>query len=287
MLNVYLNKVSRKLALWAAAVTIASASAFASVPAAVAQTVEEIKQAGVLKVGSQVAQVPWGFTDPSGKLTGFDIELCRMVAEDLGVEAQFTPVTSSNRVATLLTGQVDMLAAVMGIFADRQKVVLFARPYVNNDTVFIGRSDLNVKGYDGLSGLRVGVPRGTPQDISVTQAKPAGATIQRFDDDATTIQALLSGQVDIIGGASTQVGNIAKVAGEGKFTQQFVVARAFNAFAVRPQSREFADYLSDFVARKTESGELSALYKKWIGGEIAKLPATGEGPDALPVSVKE
>jgi len=61
-----------------------------------------------------------------------------MLAADLGVKAEFTPVTSSNRGAALLTGQVDVLAAVMGIFADRQKAVLFSRPYCNNDTIFIG-----------------------------------------------------------------------------------------------------------------------------------------------------
>ena len=38
-----------------------------------AQTVAEIKASGTLKVGSQVAQVPWGFYESDGKLTGFDI----------------------------------------------------------------------------------------------------------------------------------------------------------------------------------------------------------------------
>lgn len=254
--------------------------------AAAQRTVEEIQSSGVLLVGSQVSQVPWGFNDASGTLTGFDIELSRLVAEDLGVEAEFTPVTSSNRVATLLTGQVDMLAAVMGIFEDRQQVVLFSRPYVNNDTVFIGRADLDVGGYGELSGLRVGVPRGTPQDIGLTEASPEGATIQRFDDDATTVQALMSGQVDVIGGASTQLGNIEQVAGPGRFDQKFVVARAFNAFAVHPDNRELADYLSDFVARKLESGELAELYTQWIGGELAELPTTGEGPEALPIEIE-
>ncbi|MGV0820445.1 transporter substrate-binding domain-containing protein [Martelella sp. AMO21009] len=254
--------------------------------AAAQKTVQEIKDSGVLRIGSQVSQVPWGFTDATGTLTGFDIELSRMAAEDLGVELETTPVTSSNRVATLLTGQVDALAAVMGIFEDRQKVVLFSRPYVNNDTVFIGRADIDVSGYDELSGLRVGVPRGTPQDIGLTKVSPKGAVIQRFDDDATTVQALLSGQVDVIGGASTQLGNIEQVAGPDRFDQKFVVARAFNAFAVRPEDRELADYLSDFVARKIESGELAELYSQWIGGELADLPTTGEGPDALPISVK-
>jgi polar amino acid transport system substrate-binding protein len=253
--------------------------------AARAQTVAAIKQTGILKVGSQVAQVPWGFSDANGQLTGFDIELCRMLATDLGVKAEFTAVTPANRTAALLTGQVDVLAAVMGIFADRQKVVLFSRPYCNNDTVFIGKVGPTIKGWAEMKGLRVGVPRGTPQDIAITKAAPAGATIQRFDDDSTTVQALISGQVDMIGGASTQVVNIDKVAGPGKFEQKFVLARAYNAFAVRPDAREWADALSAFVAKKLESGELKALFKKWIGTDLVVLPTTGEGPSALPIVV--
>jgi polar amino acid transport system substrate-binding protein len=182
-----------------------------------------------------------------------------------------------------MTGQVDMLAAVLGIFADRQKVVLFSRPYCNNDTIFIGKADVSVKGWGDMSGLRVGVPRGTPQDVALTKASPKGATIQRFDEDATTVQALVSGQVDLIGAASTQLGNVAKVAGAGKFDQKFVVARAYNAFACRQGDRDLATALSGFVAKNLANGQIPALFKKWIGTNLAELPTTGEGPSALPV----
>ena len=275
-------KSTRRIVLMAA---LALAAAPFAATAATAQTVESIKQAGVLKVGSQVAQVPWGFTDASGKLTGFDIEVSEMLGKELGVKVEFTPVTAANRVATLLTGRVDVLAAVMGIFPDRQKVVLFSRPYTTNDTVYIGKVGVSIKGWDDLKDLRVGVPRGTPQDIAVTKAAPAGTRIQRFDDDASTVQALISGQVDVVGGAATQVPNIAQVAGPGKYEEKFVVARAYNAFAVRPDSRELATFISAFVAKKTENGELKALYKKWIGGDLAALPTTGEGEAALPVQM--
>ncbi len=276
----YLGRATRRLFLAA----IVSAAAVLAPGLARAQTIASIKSAGVLKVGSQVAQVPWGFTDASGKLTGFDIQVSELLAKDLGVKAEFTPVTPANRIAALLTGQVDVLAAVIGIFPDRQKVVLFSRPYTNNDTIFIGRVGMNVHGYADLKGVRVGVPRGTPQDIAVTKGAP-DATIQRFDDDASTVQALISGQVDVIGGASTQLRNIAEVAGPGKFDQKFIVARAFNAFAVRPQSRELVDYLNDFIARKIASGELPALYKKWFAADLPELPTTGEGDAPLPRAI--
>lgn len=176
-----------------------------------------------------------------------------------------------------------MLAAVMGIFPDRQKVVLFSRPYANIDNIFIGKTGANIKGWTDLQGMRVGVPRGNPLDLALTKVNLPGTIIQRFDDDSTTVQALLGGQVEVMGGAMTQVLNIAKVVGPGKFETKFVLSRGYNGFAVRPGEREWVDYLNGFLARKIASGELSALYKKWIGADLTELPTTGEGDAPLPL----
>jgi polar amino acid transport system substrate-binding protein len=250
-----------------------------------AQKVADIKKSGVLKIGAQVAQVPWGYSDKNGKLTGYDIEFAELLAKDLGVKPEFTPVTVANRTAALLTGQVDALAAVVTILADRQKVVLFSRPYSYLDTVLIGKTSLpTMKSYAELKGLRIGVPRGSVQDSSVTQAA-SGAVIQRFDDDAAAVQALLSGQVDLAGAAHTQLGSIAQIAGAGKYDIKLVVARGFQGVTVRPGEREWVDYINDFIGRKIASGELPALYKKWIAQDLKELPTTGETAAALPAVV--
>lgn len=251
-----------------------------------AQKVADIKKSGVLKVGAQVAQVPWGFSDKSGKLTGYDIEFAELLAKDLGVKPEFTPVTVANRTAALLTGQVDVLAAVVTILADRQKVVLFSRPYSYLETVLIGKASLPaMKGYADLKGLRIGVPRGSVQDSAVTQAS-TGATIQRFDDDAAAVQALLSGQVDLAGAAHTQLGSIAQIAGAGKYDIKLVLARGFQGAALRPGEREWMSYVNDFIGRKIASGELNALYRKWIGQDMNReMPASGETEAALPIVV--
>lgn len=251
-----------------------------------AQKVADIKKSGVLKIGAQVAQVPWGFSDKDNKLTGYDIEFAEMLAKDLGVKPEFTPVTVANRTAALLTGQVDVLAAVVTILADRQKAVLFSRPYSYLETVLIGKTSLPaMKGYADLKGLRISVPRGSVQDSAMTKAN-SGATIQRFDDDAAAVQALLSGQVDLAGAAHTQLGSIAQIAGAGRYDIKLVVARGYQGAAVRPGEREWADYINDFIARKIASGELGVLYKKWIGQDMRKdMPASGETEAALPAVV--
>jgi len=265
---------------------IAASIALTMAGLAHAQKVADIKKSGVLKVGAQVAQVPWGFSDKDNKLTGYDIEFAEMLAKDLGVRPEFTPVTVANRTAALLTGQVDVLAAVVTILADRQKAVLFSRPYSYLETVLIGKASLPpMKGYADLKGLRVSVPRGSVQDSAMTKAN-SGATIQRFDDDAAAVQALLSGQVDLAGAAHTQLGSIAQIAGAGKYDIKLVVARGYQGAAVRPGEREWADYINGFIARKIASGELGALYKKWIGQDMRKdMPDSGETEAALPAVV--
>jgi polar amino acid transport system substrate-binding protein len=274
-------------ASWRAFRAIATAIFLGSlaVTSAHAQSVAAIKKAGVLKAGVQVAQVPWGFTDASGKLTGFDVEFIEMVAKDLGVKPEFVPVTPANRTAALLTGQVDVVAAVMGIFPERQKAVLFSRPYTINENVIIAKAGPPMKGWNDLKGMRIGVPRGTPMDAALTKANPTDTKIQRFDDDATTVQALVSGQVDAIGAAVTQVANLDKLAGPGKYQTRLVLQRVFNGAAVRPGEREWVNYLNDVIGRKIASGELPALYKKWIGGDLPQMPTTGEGEAPLPVIV--
>ena len=114
----------------------------------------------------------------------------------------------------------------------------------------------------------------------------SGATVQRFDDDAAAVQALLSGQVDLAGAAHTQLGSIAQIAGAGKYDIKLVVARGYQGAAVRPGEREWADYINGFIARKIASGELGALYKKWIGQDMRKdMPDSGETEAALPAVV--
>lgn len=229
----------------------------------------------------QISQAPSGFMDTSGRNESFEIDLLRAFCAELGIKPEFTPVTTSTRIPALLANKIDVIAAVMGIYPDRQKVVLFSRPYCNLDTVFIGKVGRPVKGWADLKGLTVGVPRGTPQDAAVSKAAPAEATVRCFEDDANTLQALISGQADIIGAAAMQVANLDKAAGPGKFEQKFVLSRQFNAFAVRQGQTELAGAFNDFLARKLQNGELATAHRKWAGTDIAELSATGDA--ALPI----
>ena len=65
--------------------------ALAAAPAA-AQTLDKIKQRGVIVVGSKADYKPFGFRDPSGAIVGLEPDMARLVAEKLGVKLEIEPV---------------------------------------------------------------------------------------------------------------------------------------------------------------------------------------------------
>src|SRR5689334_3966510 len=76
---------------------------------AAAQTVDEIKRRGVVRIGVLSELPPWGFLDASGSLAGYDVDVGKLIAEKMGVRAEFVGMTVAARIAQVMTGKVDML----------------------------------------------------------------------------------------------------------------------------------------------------------------------------------
>jgi polar amino acid transport system substrate-binding protein len=101
--------------------------ALTAVPAA-AQTLDKIKQRGVLVVGSKADYKPFGFRDPSGAIIGFEPDMAKDVANKLGVKLEIEPVVSSNRMQFLQQGKIDLMIATMNDKPDRRQLVGILEP---------------------------------------------------------------------------------------------------------------------------------------------------------------
>lgn len=246
---------------------------------ALAVTPEELKTKGTATIGVQMDQFPWGFIDQNGQNDGFDIEIARMIAKELGVDAKFERITGQNRIPLLINGNVDFLVPSMTITEERAKVIQYVIPYSSNDITVWGKTDAAIKGNDDLEKYVIGVNRGSAFEPLLVKVAPPNTQIKRFDDDATTVQALLSGQVDAILGSVTY-GLVIKQTGYGaQFERKYKVADNFQGMAVRKGDQQMLDFLTDFVTRHTADGSLDAAYRKWIGVDRAKLPTALPGVD--------
>lgn len=241
-----------------------------------AQSFEELKSNGKIVIGIQGENPPWGFVDENNQSAGFDADFARLLGEEIGVPVEFTRVAVANRIPTLMTNKVDLLIAVMGMYPDRAKVVQFTKPYSAIDIMLIAKPETAIKAAEDLNGLRIAVARASAQDTQVTKNAPAGATIQRFDDDATAIQAFLSGQVDALGANNTYFLSIAKIAPDFKFEKKLQFNRQYNGIAIRPGQKQFVEELNAFIDKVRADGRLAKIYQTWLGQGVPDFP------DSLP-----
>jgi len=234
---------------------------------ALAQSPDEIQARGTVNIGLLVDFPPFGILDEQGNPDGYDADVARLLAEDMGVEVNLVPVTGPNRIPYLVSNQVDILVASLGITPERAEQVDFSAPYAGIEIFVFGDASTDVAGPEDLSGLSIAVARASTQDTSITEIAPADANIQRFDDDASAVQALLSGQTPIMGASNVVISQIEAMAPD-RFDTKFSLRQQSQAIAVRPGSDELLGYINDFLVRVKEDGRLNALHEEWVGGPL-------------------
>jgi polar amino acid transport system substrate-binding protein len=243
---------------------------------ALAITPAEIKAKGKLVIGIQGDNPPFGFVNTSGKQEGFDADIGELFGKELGVPVEFVPLAVANRIPALTAGRVDILFATMAMLPDRAKAVQYSKPYVANYITLVAPKALAVKTNADMGKLTIGVPRSSSQDTQITQNAPAGVNILRFDDDAATIQALLSGQVQAVGGNMFHVQRLNQ-AKPDTFEDKLEFTRLYNGACTRLGEKEINAATNAFIDKIRSNGELAKIYAKWMKVPVPTFPESVEG----------
>ena len=246
--------------------------AFAAVRPAAAQTVDEIISRGTINIGVLVDLPPYGILNDKQEPDGYDIDVAKLLGKYMGVKVNLVQLTSPNRIPFLVTNKVDLIVATFGITPERAKTVMFSIPYSAIDNVVFGPVDANIKSLDDLKGKRVGVPRGTVQDVLLSNSLGSNVKMMRFDDDPSTYQALLSGQVDAIAETGLTGDQFYKANADGKIGRKFMLLRQPNGITMRANQWNLHQWVNTFIYYVKVNGELSAIHEKWFHEPLPVLP---------------
>lgn len=239
---------------------------------ALADEFEDILQAGVIKIAVPQDFPPFGSMGKDGKLEGYDIDVARLLAKDLGVKLELVAVSSVNRIPYLQTGKVDLVISSLGVTPDRAKAIAFSNAYAPFYSGVFGDPRAQVRSVADLAGKTVGVTRGTIEDSDLARIAPKDATVRRFDDNNATIGALLSGQVELIATASVVAAALAQK-NPGKVEKKFVIRDSPAHIGVRRGEHDLVAWLNVFIYyHRKPGGELDALARKWFGEPLPVDP---------------
>jgi len=237
-----------------------------------AQTVEAIQKRGKIVVGMDQTIPPYGLTDEKREPAGYDADVARAIGKAMGVQVEFVQVAGPTRIPALLTNQVDIVVATLGMIPERANQVWFSMPYGSVDVVFVSKAANKFAKASDTAGKRVGVVRGGIQDTSFTPIAPKTTTVVRFDDDATVGQALLAGQVDAIVTASHWAAEFMKRNTAAKLEVKFTVRQSPYGIGIRKGEMDILQWMNQFVAFMKITGELDQISRRWIGAPLSNLP---------------
>lgn len=219
-------------------------------------TIEQIKQAGKVRIGVFSDKPPFGYVDAQGKSQGFDVEIAKAITKDLlGDEnkAEFVLVEAANRAEYLVSNKVDIILANFTVTPARKEVVDFANPYMKVALGVVSKDGGVITDIEQLKGKTLLLNKGTTADAYFTKNYPDIKTL-KFEQNTETFEALRDGRGDALAHDNTLL---------------FAWAKENPGFTVG--IKNLGD--QDTIAPAVKKGDTELL--NWLNAEIQKLGKEG------------
>ncbi|MEV4559748.1 glutamate ABC transporter substrate-binding protein [Kitasatospora sp. NPDC049285] len=235
----------------------------------------EAKKRGKLRIGAKSDQPFLGFEDlQTNKRNGFDIEIAKMIAADLGFSAdqiEFTTVVSANRETSIGGGQIDYYVGTYSINDNRKKSVSFAGPYyIAGQDLLVNKDNTDITGPEATKGKSVCTVTGS---TSIDKIKTYGANVTAYDTYTQCVEKLLTKEVDAVttddailkGYAAKNAGKL-KVVGKTFSTEKYGVGLKLDDAALRGA-------ISDALKAHEDNGDWKKAYDATLGLSGSAAPA--------------
>lgn len=258
-----MNRRNVLFALVVGAATLTSTLAHADV-------LDEIIKNKTLRVAVPQDFPPFGSVGVDLKPVGYDIDVAKLIAGQLGVVVEIVPVTSANRIPYLSTKKVDLVISSLGKNAEREKVIDFSDAYAPFFNGVFGLASQKVTKAEDLVGKTVGVTRGAIEDLELTKIAPNGVTIKRFEDNNTTISAFLAGQVPLVATGNIVAASISEKQPNKKPEVKFLIKNSPCHIGLNKNETRLLERVNMIIANAKKDGSLNRIADKWLK---APLPA--------------
>ncbi|WP_027520612.1 transporter substrate-binding domain-containing protein [Bradyrhizobium sp. Ec3.3] len=235
-----------------------------------ADTLEKIKSAGTIRIAIDLSVPPWSFKDENLNPTGSEVEAAKLLAADLGARMEIVATNGANRIPFLLSNRADVIMSALSITDERKKLIAFSLPYAGATTYVAAPKSMDIKTFVDLSGKRIAVTRGTTNDADLTAAAPRDAQIIRFEDEATTMTAVVSNQVDLVAQVPTLIDLINKKSPDKHLEPKLPLRTALMGVGLRKEDTELKQWVDGWVKTNVVNGKLQEIFKKFQGTDLPK-----------------
>ena len=234
-------------------------------------SLKKIQEKGKFILGLDDSFPPMGFRDEKGQIVGFDIDLAREVCSRLGVTLKLQPINWDAKEQELNTGNIDCIWNGLTITPERQKTILFSKPYMNNRQVLVVRANSGYTSLSQLAGKKLGIQAGSSAHDALNSApefKAKLAAVVEFDDNMTALMDLEQGGVDVV--LMDEIVARFYIQQRSKNYKVLDEALAGEEYGVgfRKEDQALMEKIEETLIAMAEDGTMAAISERWFGEDI-------------------
>ncbi|MDY4279773.1 MAG: amino acid ABC transporter substrate-binding protein [[Pasteurella] mairii] len=230
---------------------------------------ERINNKGTITVGTEGTYAPFTYHDESGKLTGYDVEVTRAVAEKLGIKVDFKETAWDSMLAGLKGGRFDLVANQVGLTTpERQATFDKSENYSWSGAMLVARADeTSIGKVEDVKGLRAA------QTLSSNYGELAvkyQANIVPIDGMAQGLKLLQNKQADVTFNDSLALLDYLKKNPKSGLKPVWESSdKIGSGFIVNKGNEEALAKISQAVVELRNDGTLKKLGEKFFGKDIS------------------
>lgn len=219
---------------------------------------------------------PLGYRDENGEIVGFEVDLAREAIKRAGSTPEFKIIHWNEKEKELNSGQIDMIWNGMDITPEREKIMLFSKPYMDNFMVMVvpeGNPQM-IYSEISLKDKIIGVKAGTTAEFYVSNTEEIKNIIKKlktYDRDEKTFSSLEKGEIDVII-CDIMVGRYEM----GKYEKHFeILPKTLGeiteyGIGFRKKDVELRDAIQKAFDSMVKDGTAAKISEKWFKYNIIK-----------------
>lgn len=259
---------TRRRALLLPAVLMAATLAL---PAMAADLLDTVKGRGTLRIAMEGTYPPFNFKDPkTGQLAGYDVDVAKLVAANMGLKPEFITTEWSAILAGLGAGKYDAIVSQVGLTAKRQEVFDFSEPYTYSNPQLIVRKNekTNYASLNDLKGKKLGVGQGSVYEQQA-RAVP-GIEVKSYPAAPENLQDLAVGRIDAALNDSLMVAYLLKNSKLPIKAGARVGQAERMAIPFKKGNPQFKAAVNKALHDAAADGSLKQVSLKWFGSDVSR-----------------
>ncbi len=243
----------------AAAALIAAALAE---PLHAQSALERVRSSGRLRVGIDATYPPFGIAE-GGEFSGFDVDIARAIARELGVRAELVNASFDGVFPALQNGSFDVVISAVTITPERRETMLFSDPYIAAGQQIVVRGDSAIAGPEQLAGRTVGVQINTTAQFAME--KVAGVSLAKYNTIDLALLDLQHGRVDAVASDGPVLRYMLRTNFPGLKTVGAEYTNEHFGIVLARSSDDLRRAVNAALWRLQDGGEYAKIYGRWFG----------------------